>query len=115
MVTLVAVAVVVVLVAKVLVWAEAVINMLVEDLVIDVRIGVLADVEVIMLNGVAIALEFAVTVSHAVDVVVDVLIDALTDIIIGVLPADVSVNIFAAFVSIVLDFTMSTLSEDFNC
>ena len=98
-----------------LVCAEAVINMLVEDLVIDVRIGVLADVEVIVLNGVAIALEFAVTLSNAVDVVVDVLIDALTDIIIGVLPADVIVNMFAVFVLIVLDFTMSTLSEEFDC
>ena len=116
MVTVVAVAVVVVLVAKkVLVRPEAVINMLVEGLVIDVRLDVFADVEVIMLNGVAIALEFAVTVSHAVDVVVQLLIDTLTDIIIGVLLADVIVNVFAAVVLIVLDFTMSTPLEEFNC
>ena len=111
---------VVVLVAKVLVWAEALVNMLVEGLVIitvNVRVGVLADVD--------IALEFAVTVSRSsVDVVVvDVLIDALADVMIVVLPAvgvadvlaGVNVSILAVVIT-VLEFTMSTpLEEGFGC
>ena len=66
MVAVVTVAVVVILVAKVLVWAEAVINMLVEELVIDVRVGV----EIIVLALVAIALDafctrlFSITTAH---------------------------------------------------
>ena len=57
------VAVVVILVAKkVLVWNEAVINMLVEELVINVRVDVLAGVEIIVVTGTTIVLEFAVTV-----------------------------------------------------
>ena len=95
---------VVALMTNVLVWAEA-----------NVRLDLLTDLKVIVPTGVVIALEFAVTVSHAVDVVVQLLIDTLTDIIIGVLLADVIVNVFAAVVLIVLDFTMSTPLEEFNC
>ena len=73
----VTVAVTVVLVAKkVLVWAEAVINMRVEGLVIGARV----DLAIIVLTVVAIALEFAVTMSYSVDVVVGILIDGLTDV-----------------------------------
>ena len=69
-------AVVVAMVTKVLVWAEAVINMLVEGLVIGARV----DLAIIVLTVVAIRLEFAVTVSYSVDVVVGMLIDGLTDV-----------------------------------
>ena len=63
MVAVVAVAVAVILAAKkVLLWTEAVINMLVEELVINVRVGVLAGVEIIVVTGTTIVLEFAVTV-----------------------------------------------------
>ena len=76
MVAVVTVAVLVVPVTKVLVWAEAVINMLVEGLVIGARV----DLAIIVLTVVAIRLEFAVTVSYSVDVVVGMLIDGLTDV-----------------------------------
>ena len=98
MVTVVTVAVV----AKVLVWAEAVINMLVEDLVINARIGLLADV--------GVALELLVIVSHSIDVVDDVMVDALADLIISVLP-DNGVDVLDT----VLEFTMLTSLEEFRC
>ena len=62
MVTVVTLAVSVILATKVLVWAEVVINMLVEELVINVRVDVLAGVEIIVVTGTTIVLEFAVTV-----------------------------------------------------
>ena len=74
-------------VAKVLVWAEAVINMLVEDLLVGV-------------------LDFAVPVSHSVEVVDDVMIVALADLIISVLP-DNGVDVLDTF----LEFTMPTSLE----
>ena len=83
----VTVAVVVFLEAKVLVWAEAVINMLVEDLLVGV-------------------LDFAVPVSHSVEVVDDVMIVALADLIISVLP-DSGVDVLDT----VLEFTMPTSLE----
>ena len=106
---------VVVMVAKVVLWAEAVINMLVEGLFVGVLVGVLANVKIIVLAVVAIALEFAVALPHAVDVVVDVLLDVL----IGVPPVDnvltdANVNILA-LVMAVLEFTMSTLLEELDC
>ena len=61
MVAVVTVAVVVVLLAKVLVWDEAVVNMLVEEFV---------DITIV---DVGVALGFGVTVSHSVDV--DVVVD----------------------------------------
>ena len=113
------VALVVILVAKVLVWAEAPMDMLVGGLVIttgSVRVDVLADV--------ATALEFAVTVSRSsADVVVDVLTDALADVMIAVLLAVGVANVLAgvnvsilAVVMTVLEFTMSMpLGEGFGC
>ena len=91
MIAVVALAVLVVLVAEVLVWAEAVINMLVEDLLVGV-------------------LDFAVPVSHSVEVVDDVMIVAMTDLIIGVLP-DSGVDVLDT----VLEFTTLTSLEDFRC
>ena len=96
---------------NVLLWAEA-----------NVRFDVLTDVEVIVPTGVVIALEFAVTVSHPVDVMVDMLIDALADVTIGVLfgigidvvLAGVDVGIFATALMAILEFTMSTPRERFN-
>ena len=94
-VTIVLVAVVVALVAKVAVWAEAVIDILVEDLVIiNVRVDEPADM--------GLALECLVTVSHAVDVV-GTLINA-------VLP-DCGVDVLAT----VLEFMMPTSLEEFSC
>ena len=116
MVAVVTVAAAVVLVAKVLVWAEALINMIAEGLVIvtvNVWVDAIADAE--------IALEFAVTESHSVDVVLDVFINALADVMIGFLPAvgvdslaALNVNI-SAVVMTVLEFTMSTPLEEFRC
>ena len=109
MVAVVAVAVVVVLVARVLVRDEP---------VIVVRADVLADVGIIVPTVVAIALEFGVTVSHPVDVVIGVLIDAFTEIISGIRPgigvevlANVNVNIFAAVGMAVSEFKMPTPFE----
>ena len=116
MVAVVTVAVVVVLAAKVLVWAEALIGMLVEELniiTVNVRVDALADVEIV--------LGFTEIVSHSVDVVVDVLVDALANVMIGVLPAigvdvlaDLNVK-FLAVVMTVLEFTMPTSLEEFGC
>ena len=124
MVTVVTVAVVVALVAKVLVWAEAIINTLVEELVIKVCVDGFSGMRIIAVAVVATALEFAVTVSRSVDkVAVDVLINALADVMIAVLPAvgvadvlaDVDVTILAVVMT-VLDFTTSTpLEEEFGC
>ena len=109
MVAVVAVAVVVVLVARVLVRDEP---------VIVVRADVLADVGIIVPTVVAIALEFGVTASHPVDVVIGVLIDVFTEIISGVRPgigvdvlANVNVNIFAAVEMAFLEFKMPTPFE----
>ena len=96
---------VVALMTNVLVWAEA-----------NVRLDLLTDLKVIVPTGVVIALEFAVTVSHPVDVMVDMLIDALADVTIGVLLgigidvalADMDVDIFATALIVILEFTMST-------
>ena len=124
MVTVVTVAVVVALVAKVLVWAEAIINTLVEELVIKLCVDGFSGMRIIAVAVVATALEFAVTVSRSVDkVAVDVLINALADVMIAVLPAvgvadvlaDVDVTILAVVMT-VLDFTTSTpLEEEFGC
>ena len=109
---------VVVMVAKVVLWAKPLINMLVEGFFIDMLVGVLANVKIVVLAVVAIALEFAVALPHSVDVVVDMVLDVL----IGVPPAvgvdnvltDANVNILA-LVMAVLEFTMSTLSEELDC
>ena len=108
MMALLMVAVVVVMAAKVLVWAEAVIGMLAEDLVIDV------------VAAAAIALEFAMAVPHSIDVLEDVLMHALTDVTIGVLPdigvgglADVNVDIFTVVMA-VLEFIIPTRLGEFS-
>ena len=61
---------------KALVRAEAVVGMLVDDLAVDVRVGVLADVGVVILVVAAITLELVVAVSSSIDAEVEVLIDA---------------------------------------
>ena len=110
MVAVVAVAVAVILVVKVLVRAEEVINMLVEELAINVRVAALAGVEIIVVTDMKIVLEFAVTVSHPVDVVVDVF---MADVTIGVRRAigvelsDTNAAIFAVGMT-VLEVTIST-------
>ena len=108
MMALLTVAAAVVMAAKVLVWAEAVIGMLVEELVIDV------------VAAVAIALEFAMAVPQSIDVLEDVLMHALTDVTIDVLPdigagglADVNVDILAVVMT-VLEFMMSTPLGEFS-
>ena len=110
--------VVVALLAKVLVWAEPVINILVEGLVINVRDYVLADVKIIMAT---IALKFAMAVLQSADVVIDVLIDTSTDVTNGVLYSigvdvltGVNINIFAVLMK-ALEFAVSAPSEGSSC
>ena len=117
----VVVTVVFVLVAKVVVWAETVGNVLVEELIIGARVDVEADVGLIVVTAVTIALEFAATAPHAVDMVLDVLINALTDAMIGVMHgsgvdvlADVNVDTFVVAMT-ALEFTMPTPLEGFSC
>ena len=105
MVALATVAVVVVMATNALVWAEAIVGMLAEELVIDV------------VAAVEIALEFSVAVPHSADVLEDV----LTDVTIGVLPdigvgglTDVNVGIFSVVMT-VLEFIMSTPLGEFSC
>ena len=85
-------------VIKVLLMAAAVINMVV---VVDVLVmGVLADVEIMVVGAIVVALEFALACSVA-DMDVDLFMGALAGARIGVLPglcievlADVSANAF---------------------
>ena len=74
MVAVVTVAVVVILVAKVLVWAEAVINMLVEELVIDVRVGVeiIVTIDLELIDALAGGVTIGVLPGIGVDVLADV-------------------------------------------
>ena len=101
---------VVVMKAKELLWAEAVvIDMLVAELVLGaVAAG-------------ATALEFAVAVPQSVDVLEDVLAHALANVAIGIPPdigvedvAELNVGIFAVAMA-VLEFAMSTPLREFNC
>ena len=114
--------VVVVAEVKVLVWAVAIMDMVVvvEVLVIDV----LADVEIIVVGAIVIVLKFALLVSYCVDVPssevdVDLFIDALAGAILGVLPgfgiealADVNAIAFAVVMT-ALEFPMPTTLEEF--
>ena len=108
---------VVTVVVKTLMWAEAVVNMLVEELTIGVVIeeltGLMADVGVDMVDveiivvtavvaAVAIGLDFAAPPF-------DVLIDALTDVL-----ADVKVNVLVAATA-VLEFVIPALLYEFTC
>ena len=131
-VTVASVALVVVLVAKVLVWAEALVNMLVEGLVIDVRadtvIGVLTDVEIIVVGVIVIVLKLEESVSYSVyamsgaevDLLMDEFAGVLADIILGVLSGtgddvfvDVNVNVFAGVATV--RFGISAPLERFSC
>ena len=109
---------VVAVVVKAMVWAEAVVNMLAEALTISVAIeeltglmvgvgtGMLADVEIIVMTAAVIALEFAATAF-------DVLIDALADVGVDVL-ANVEVNVLVAAMT-VLGFAMPAPLYEFSC
>ena len=120
----------VVVVVKELVWAEAVVNMLAEALTIGVvieestgpMVGVgadmLADVEIIVMTAVVIALEFAVP---EFDVLIDALAGVLSGKIIGVVTgvgvdvlANVKVNVLVAVMT-VLGFAMPAPLYEFSC
>ena len=103
------------LVAKVVVWAETVGNVLVETLAIDSRVDVEPGVCIIVVTAVMIALEFAVTAPQSAYVALDVLINALTAAIIGVMHgSDVNVDAFVVAIT-ALEFTMSTALEGCSC
>ena len=122
-VTTVVVIVVVVLVVKVLVWVEAIVNMVV---VVEVLgIGVLADVGDIVMGVIVSVLKFALPVSNSSDVIgvrssgmaVDLSMDALTGVMIGVLAGNgigvltgFTANAFAVVMS-ALEFPVSTSLE----
>ena len=77
--------VVVVLVGKkVLVRAEAVINILVEELVIGVRVDVSAPMDIIVAFVMDNIVEFAVTVPDSVNALADVIIEFVSGIAVGV-------------------------------
>ena len=105
---------IVVMVAKVVLWAKPVINMLVEGLFIDGLVGVLANVKIVVLAVVAIALEFTVALPHSVHVVVDVLIGVPPAVGVDNALTDPNVNILTLAMA-VLEFTMSTLLEELDC
>ncbi len=106
-------------------------NMVVELVVIEVReiVVMLDDVEIIVVAAVVINWEFPVPVSYSVDVlsdvVVDVLIDALSvlagviiDVVFGIgveVLTGVNVNVCAAAMTALVEFPMSTTSEEFCC
>ena len=115
------VSVAVVVVFDVLVWAGAVINTVVEALVVDV--------EVIVVATVLIVLNFVVRVSYSVDVlsgvVVDVLVDKLAGlsggaticVVLGIgveVLAGVNANIFAV-AKISLNVSMTGPLAEFSC
>ena len=99
------VVVTVVAVAKVLVWAAVVIDMVVVKVLV---VGVSDDVEIIVVGVVVIVLKFALPVSCSIDVLSDVAVD----LSMGTM-ADVSANAFAAVI-IALDFPVSTPLEEFS-
>ena len=115
----VTVRVIIVVVVKVVVWASAIVNMVV---VVEVLImNVLADVEVIVVGFVLNVLKFTLPVSCSVyvssDVAVDLSMDSLilnvlTGISIEVL-ADVNANDFAVAMT-ALEFPVSTPLDDFS-
>ena len=103
------------------VWAETVGNVLVEELLIGVRVDVEAGVCIIVVTAVTIALEFAATAPQSVFVALDVVINALSDAMIGVMHgsgvnvlADVKVDTFVVAMT-ALEFTMPTALEGFSC
>ena len=120
---MVAVIAVVVVVGKVLVWVEAIGNMVVvvEVMVIDI----LNDVEIIVVGAVVILLKLVVPVSYSVDVTTDdvavnLFMDVMAGVMLGVLNgigvevlADIAVNAFAVVMT-ALEFTVSTPLEGFS-
>ena len=109
------------LVAKVVLWAETVGDVLVEALAIDSRVDVEPGVCIIVVTAVMIALEFAVKAPQSAYVALDVLINALTDVTIGVMHgsgvdvlADVNVGTFVVVMT-ALEFTMPTALEGCSC
>ena len=106
---------------KLLVWATSIINIAV---VVEVlAIGVLADVEIIVLGVIVIVLKFVLPVTYSVDVSsgvdIDLFMDALVSVMIGVLTgigievlAAMGVNTFAAIT--LLKCPMGTPLEEFS-
>ena len=88
-------------------------------------IGVLADLEIIVVGAIVIVLRFALPVSYFVDaplsgVAVDLFTDALADVMIGVLTGidiavlpEVNANAFAVVMT-ALGFPVSTTLEEFS-
>jgi len=119
--------VVVVVVAEVLLWPAAVINMAVVVGLLymrtDVAIETLADVETILVAAVVSALGFVLPILYLADVlsdmVVDVLIDAVTDVgvVTGIgvkVSADANANIFASLMT-ALEFPVPNPLREFSC
>ena len=133
MIVVVLVLVALIVLAKVLVWASAVIEMLVGVFIIDVReiivvIAMLNEVEIFVAN-VATVLGFVTPASYSLDglssVVVGALIDALAHVLAGVIinaalgigvevMADVNVNVCAASMTALVEFPMLTTLEEFS-
>ena len=106
---------VVTVVVKTLMWAEAVVNMLVEELIIGVAIEELTG---LLMADVGVDVEIIVVTAVVAPVVIDldfaappfdVLIDALTDVL-----ADVKVNVLVAATT-VLEFVIPAPLYEFTC
>ena len=111
--------VVVVVVAKVLVWAASILNMVV---VVEVLfIGVLTDVEVIVVGVIVIILKVALSVPYPLDVSSGLVVDlsmmnalavVMLDVLTGIgIEADENTNAVVALVT-ALGFPVSTPSEE---
>ena len=117
---MVAVGVVVVVVAKVLVWDAAIIDMV---MVVEVSaIGVMTDVEIIVIGVVVIVLKFALPVPYSVDVpsgvAVDLFMASSPGVMLGVragigteVLADVNANAFTAAMT-ALEFPVPSPLEE---
>ena len=90
--------------------AEAVVGMLVDDLAVDVRVGVESIVPIFLV----IALEFGIVVSDSADAVVGVLIEASAVVTINVRPC-VGVNVDISIVAVVMTVLELALGEMFIC
>ena len=109
----------VLVVIKVMMWAAAIINMVVAVEVL--LIEVLADVKISVVDAIVIVLKFALSVLYSVDVPSDVNVDLLTDGVMfsalsGIcieLLVDVNANAFVVVMTD-LDFPVSTPLE-FSC
>ena len=100
----------VIVVVRVLVWAAAVINMVV---VVEVLLSdVLADLEIIVVGVIVIVFKFALSVSYSIEVPSGVVVGLLTDALAGAILGDLS-GIDVADVS-ALEFPVPTPLEEFN-